>query len=199
MSRTHTVAKLPPAEFEFVIRCILDNLTNREISAAYYKEFKKKLAKSSLARWREAAGNELADRYQMARVQAKQLLEHLKEEPDADKYQLLMRSVEERLLTVTREAIALDPIKMLRLRQEEEKRRLKERQLELNERKLEFEQKRAEREENFHGDRFKMAADTWQFILVWFAQKNPQAADLLTGNSEELLNALETHLEDQAA
>lgn len=199
MPRSHTVARFPPAEFEFVIQCILGNLTDREISDAYREKFKKRLAKSSLARWRAAAGDELADRYRLARVQAQQLIENLKEQPDADKYQVLMRGIEERLLTVTREAIALDPIKMLRLRQEEEKRRLKERQLDLNERKLELEREKVEREANLHGDRFKIAADTWQFILLWFARKNTQAADILTGSSEELLKDLEEHVQTQTA
>jgi hypothetical protein len=174
-------------------------MTDREISKAYFEKFGKRLAKSSLSRWRAAAGDELADRYRFARVQAQQLLEHLKEEPDADKYQVAMKGIEERLLTVTHEAIALDPIKMLRLRQEEEKRRLKARQLDLNEQRLAWEKERAEREANLHGDRFLIAADVWQFILVWFAQHHPKAADLLTGSSEEVLNALEAHIEDQAA
>jgi hypothetical protein len=204
MPRPHKVAQLPPEELEFVIQCILGTnqrgpLTDREISAAYKEKFGKRLTKSSLARWRTVAGDELADRYRMARVQAQQLIESLKEEPDADKYQVLMRNLEDRMLTVTHEAIALDPIKMLRLRIEEGKRRLKERQLELNEKKLEFDKERAEREANLHDDRFKIAADTWQFILVWFAQKNASAADLLTHSSEELLKDLEAHLEDQTA
>jgi hypothetical protein len=204
MARPHKVAQLPPEEFEFVIQCILGSasrgpMTDREISKAYFEEFGKRLAKSSLSRWRAAAGDELADRYRFARVQAQQLLERLKEEPGADKYQVSMRNIEERLLAVTHEAIALDPIKMLRLRQEEEKRRLKERQLELNEKKLEFEKERVERAANLDSDRFKIAADVWQFILVWFTKNQPKAADLLTGNSEEVLNALEAHIEAQAA
>lgn len=204
MPRPHKVVQLPAAEFEFIIQCILGSaqrgpMTDREIVSAYHEKFKKRLAKSSLSRWRAAAGDELADRYRFARVQAQQLVESLNEEPDADKYQVAMRGIEERLLTVTHEAIALDPIKMLRLRQEEEKRRLKERQLELNEKKLEFERERVEREANLHGDRFRIAADAWQFILVWFAQHNAKAADLLTGSSEELLKDLEAHIEDQAA
>lgn len=199
MPRPHKVAQLPAEEFEFVIRCILNNLTDREISAAYHNEFKKRLAKSSLSRWRSAAGDELADRYRLARVQAQQLLEQLKEQPDADKYQLLMRGIEERLLTVTREAIALDPIKMLRLRQEEEKRRLKSRHLDILEQKLQFDKERAEREANLHGDRFKIAAETWKFILLWLTQHDAPSADILTRNSGELLQDLEAHIQDQAA
>lgn len=204
MPRPHKVAQLPPEELEFVIRCILGStgrgpMTDREISAAYKEEFGKRLSKSSLSRWRQAAGDELADRYKFARVQAEALLESLKEDPEADKYQVLMRGVEERLLTVTHEAIALDPIKMLRLRQEEEKRRLRARQLELNEKKLEFEKERAEREANLHGDRLGIAAETWKFILLWFTRNRPQEADLLTSSSEELLKDLETHLEAHTA
>ena len=141
MPRRHAVAELPAEEFEFVIQAILDNLTDREISAAYKEKFGKRLAKSSLNRWRESAGNELADRYRLARYQAKQLLVDLKDE-EAGSYQVVIRNIEDRLLTATREIIASDPVKMLRIRQEEEKRRLKERELEVRKEHLELERER---------------------------------------------------------
>lgn len=142
MPRKSAVAKLPPEQFEFVISAIINGDTDREISFAFKEKFGTKLAKSSLNRWREAAGNELADRYRLARFQARQLLEDLKEDADADKYQIIMRSVEDKLLTATREVIASDPIKVLRIRQEEEKRRLKEKELDVRKEQLQLEREK---------------------------------------------------------
>lgn len=198
MTRRSTVAQLPAEQLDFVIRAILDGDTDREISNAFHTQFKKKLAKSSLSRWRAVAGNELADRYRLARFTANQLLADIKEE-DADKYQIVIEDIEDRLLTATREAITTDPIKLLRIRQQEEKFRLKQRELNLKEQQLEVQKQKAEREANLQSDKLGIAAETWQFILLWFTQKNPTAADLLTGSSKELLNDLETHLQDQAA
>ncbi|OLE52676.1 MAG: hypothetical protein AUG51_17035 [Acidobacteria bacterium 13_1_20CM_3_53_8] len=198
MPRRSAVAQLPEDQFAFVIQCILDNKTDRELSAAFYVQFKKKLAKSSIGRWREAAGNELADRYQLARFQAKQLLSDLKEE-DADKYQVVIKNIEDRLLTATREVITQDPVQLLKIRQNESKLRLRERALELKEREITFTQEKAEREANIQTDRLKIGADTWQFILLWLSKHNPTAVDLVTKNSEELLSDLETHLQNQAA
>ncbi len=142
MPRRHVVRDLSDEEFEFVIRRILDGDTDRELSAAFEAQFGKRLAKSSLARWREASGAELVDRYRLARFTAQQLVANLKEEPGADRYQILMRDIEDRLLTATREAIAQDPIKLLVIRQEEERRRLRERGLELKREQLDLEREK---------------------------------------------------------
>lgn len=198
MPRKHAVAQLPADQFEFVIHAILDNLTDREISAAFKEKFGARLSKSALNRWRESAGNELADRYRLARFQARQLKADLKVE-DEDTYQVILRNIEERMLTATRAAIAADPVKMLRIRQEEEKRRLKERELELKERQHELAKEKSDREANLQSDRFKIAADVWKFILVWMSQHSSEAADALTNSSESLLEALEAHLENQSA
>lgn len=198
MPRRHAVASLPSDQLDFVIQAILDGETDREIAASFKEKFKKKLSKSALNRWREAAGNELADRYRLARFQAKQLLSDIEAE-DTGAYQTLIKDLEDRLLTATRESIAVDPIKMLRIRVEEEKRRVKERALDLAEKKLELDKEKMEREANLHTDRFKIAADTWQFILAWLSERNATGADLLTRNSEELLKDLEAHVENQAA
>jgi hypothetical protein len=198
MPRRSTVAQLPAEQLDFVIRAILDGDTDREISHAFHTQFKKKLAKSSLSRWRAVAGNELADRYRLARFTANQLLADIKEE-DADKYQVVIEDIEDRLLTATREAITTDPIKLLRIRQQEEKFRLKQRELDLKEKQLEAQRQRAEREANLHNDRFRIAAETWQFILLWFTQNNPSVADLLTASSEGLLKDLETSIENPAS
>lgn len=157
MGRQHVVKTLNEAEFDFVINAMIAGKTNREISLAFQEAFDKKLAKSSLNRWRNNAGDELAERYQLARYQARQLLSDLKEE-DQDKYQVVIRNIEDRLLTATREVIAKDPVKLLRIRQEEEKRRLKERELGLKERQLELER------EKFRGAEIDRGALGIEFI-----------------------------------
>lgn len=142
MARKHVVRELSDEEFQFVIDRILNGDNDREISLAFQQTFNKKLAKSSLARWRESAGNELAERYRLARYQARQLMSNLKDEGE-DKYQVVIRNIEDRLLTATREVIAQDPVKLLSIRQEEEKRRLKERELTIKERALDLEIEKA--------------------------------------------------------
>ena len=109
MGRRSVVTELDDDQFTFVVESIIGGLTDREISAAFEKEFSQKLAKSSLSRWRKKAGNELADRYRLARYQSRQLLADLNEEEDADKFQVVMGNLEDRLLTATRQVIALDP------------------------------------------------------------------------------------------
>ncbi|MGA9767471.1 MAG: hypothetical protein WBV94_00410 [Blastocatellia bacterium] len=138
MGRRHVVRELNDEQFTFVIESIINGRTDREISAAFEQRFEQPLAKSSLNRWREQAGNELAERYRLARYQAAQLLTDLKSE-DADRFQIVIGNIEDRLLTATREVIASDPVKLLRIRLDEEKRRLRERELNLKERQLDFE------------------------------------------------------------
>jgi hypothetical protein len=138
MGRRHAVRELDDEQFTFVIDSIIANRTDREISSAFGEKFASPLAKSSLNRWRSAAGDELAERYRLVRYQARQLLVDLKEE-DQDAFQVVMRNIEDRLLTATREVIAADPVQMLKIRLDEEKRRLKERELKLKERLLDLE------------------------------------------------------------
>lgn len=198
MGRRHVVRDLDEAQFDFVINAIIGGLTDREISLAFEEQFQRPLAKSSLHRWRKSAGNELADRYNLARYQARQLLTDLKEE-DQDKYQVVIRNIEDRLLTATREVITKDPVKLLKIRQEEERRRLREKELTLKEKKLEFDKQRAERAERLSTDRLAVAADVWRLILFWFSEKEPTTADRLTRHSEELLAHLEEQLETETA
>lgn len=142
MPRRHVVRDLSDEEFEFVIQRILEGDTDRELSASFESTFDKKLARSSLNRWRESAGNQLAERYRLARFQAKQVLEDLKESGEADKYQVLMGTIEDRLLTATREVIKADPFRLLRFSQAEQKRRLQEKRLELQREQLDLERER---------------------------------------------------------
>lgn len=141
MPRRHVVEQLPDEQFQFVINTIIAGDTDREISAAFQQEFKTKLSKSSLARWREVTGDELAERYRLTRFQAKQLLEDLQEE-GADKYQLVMSNIEDRMLTAMREVISQDPIKLLGIQQEEKRRQLKHEELQLKRETLELERER---------------------------------------------------------
>jgi hypothetical protein len=142
MPRQHVIRELDDAQFTYVIEAIILGLTDREICAGFEEQFGQRLAKSSLNRWRIAAGNELAERYRLARYQARQLLTDLKQE-DADKFQVVIGNIEDRLLTATREVISNDPVKLLRIRLDEEKRRLKERELSLKERQLDLELEKA--------------------------------------------------------
>lgn len=138
MGRRHVIRDLDDEQFTFVIESIINGLTDREISAAFEKTFEQPLAKSSLNRWREAAGNELAERYRLARYQAKQFLSDI-EKDDSSKFQVVIENIEDRLLTAMRDVIASDPVKLLRIRLDEEKRRLKSREIDLKERQLNLE------------------------------------------------------------
>jgi hypothetical protein len=198
MGRRHVVRDLDEEQFDFVINAIIAGNTDREISLAFEQKFGRPLAKSSLNRWRKSAGDELADRYRLARFQAKQLLSDLKEE-DGDTYQVVIRNIEDKLLTATREVISKDPVKLLKIRQEEERRRLREKELELKGKKLEFDKERAQREERLRVDRLGIAADVWKYILFWFTEHDPATADRLTRHSEELLDHIESQIEGQTA
>lgn len=141
MGRRHVVRDLDEAQFDFVINAIIDGATDREISLKFEETFGAPLAKSSLNRWRNSAGDELADRYRLARYQAKQLLANINES-EQDKFQVVIRNIEDRLLTATREVISKDPVKLLKVRQEEERRRLRAQELELKRQQLAFEQEK---------------------------------------------------------
>ena len=141
MGRRHVVRDLDEAQFDFVINAIIDGATDREISLKFEETFGAPLAKSSLNRWRNSAGDELADRYRLARYQAKQLLANINE-TEQDKFQVVIRNIEDRLLTATREVISKDPVKLLKVRQEEERRRLRAQELELKREHLAFEREK---------------------------------------------------------
>lgn len=187
MPRRHAVAELPAEQFEFVLQSILDNKTDREISVAFKTEYKKNLSKSALNRWREAAGAELADRYRLARFQARQLLVDLKDE-DTGAYQVVIKNIEDRLLTATREIIASDPIKMLRIRQEEEKRRLKERELDVRKEALELER---ERLRGAQIDRVALAGDYTEDLLE-FIGEDPEGLRWFTKNAKSFSEFVNT-------
>lgn len=198
MPSRHIVDKLPDEQFQFVINAIINGDTDREVSAAFHQKFGTKLSKSSLARWREVTGNELAERYRLTRFQAKQLLEDLNIE-DGDKFRVVMGNIEDRLLTATKEVIAQDPIKLLGIQQEEKRRQLKERELQLKERAQAFTEEQAKKTDQLQQDRLQIGVEVWQFILSFLLNKEPQAADLLTKHNEEIIHGLEEHLEKNQA
>jgi hypothetical protein len=142
MGRRYVVSQLPPDHLDFVIRSIINGLTDREVSLGFETTFKEKLAKSSIARWREAAGDELLKQYQFARFQANQLKEDLGEK-GSTKLELIIGNIEDRLLITAREIIAKDPVKLLQIRMDEENRRLKEREITLKEKQFELDQLKA--------------------------------------------------------
>lgn len=138
MPRRHVVRDLNDEQFTFVIEAIVDGFTDREISVKFTEAFDQPLAKSSLNRWRKAAGDELAERYRIVRYQAKKLLEDINESEE-DKFKVVMNNLEDGLLTSMRELISRDPVKLFRLRLDEEKRRLKEREINLKEKQIDLE------------------------------------------------------------
>lgn len=165
MGRRSAVERLEEKEFDFVIKGIIDGKTDREISLLFEETFEKKLPKSNINNWRNKAGDELADRYRLARFQAKQLREDLKLE-DGDDYQNVIKNIEERLLTATREVVQENPIKLLFARQEEERMRFKRQELELKKQQLEF-----EREKHKNAiDRVKVGAETMTDFIEYVGE-----------------------------
>jgi predicted DNA-binding protein YlxM (UPF0122 family) len=193
-----TVDKLPEEQFESLIKLITNGGTDRSIPRDFEKKFNVKLAPSSFSRWRKAVGNEIADRHRFGKALAKQVIEDLGMDDDADKFQVVMQSIEDRIITAGREIISQDPLKLLAIRQKEEDRRIRERELNLKERAQQFNEEQALKSEQLQHDRLRIGADTWQFILSYLLGKEPQAADLLTKHSEEILNGLEAHLDQTA-
>jgi hypothetical protein len=198
MPPRYTVDKLPLEQKLFILDLIVNQKTDQYISVEFQKQFGKPLAKSSLNRWRNDAGNELADRATIVRLQADKMLEQLKEDPDADKYEIVMKGIQDRLLTAMSEVNKTEPAKLIIIQQEERRRSLKERELALKERAQHFAEEQARKSEQLQHDRLAIGADTWQFILSFLLGKEPQAADLLTKHSTEILNGLEAHLDQTA-
>lgn len=195
MARRYAVENLPADQRDFLLKAITNGGTDRAIAADFQEKFKVKLSKSALARWRKATGDELANRFYFVRLQAKQLVEDLKEE-GADKYQVLIDTLEDRLLTATGELVSQDPFKLLGIQQEEKRRQLKERELALKERAQAFQEEQAKKADRVQQDRLQIAVDVWQFILSYLLNTEPTAADLLTKHNEAILDGLEAHLEN---
>ncbi|HKO43348.1 MAG TPA: hypothetical protein VJU84_08660 [Pyrinomonadaceae bacterium] len=198
MPPRHRVEQLPAEQFEFLLREIAEGGTDRSISLKFEAEFKVKLSKSALARWRAAAGDELADRYRFVRYQAKQLQEDLQLE-DADKYKIVIENIEDRLLTASKEIISRDPIALLNIQQEEKRRALRERELQLKERAQSFAEEQARKSDQLQQDRLKIGVDVWRITLAYLLKADPAAADHLTKHSEGILSAIQENLETETA
>jgi len=189
MPRRRVVDQLPEEQRDFFIALHLSGATDREVSAQFFQRFGKPLAKSSISRWRSSVGGELQARYDLVRRLAKQVVENVKRDGSgaADKWQIILEDLEDRLLIATRDVINADPIKVLQVRQAEELRRLRERELDLKEEDLKLRRERQEAEARTKTDRFGVAADFWKFQLGWFLKNSPGVADSLAAHSEELL------------
>lgn len=186
MGRRNKVEKLPETEFDFVIRAVTNGRTDREISADFEAAFGKELDKNSINRWRNTVGNELADRYRLARFQAKQLREDLALD-DTEDYQNVIKNIEERLLTATREVVRQDPVKLLMVRQQEEKMRLKRDEIELKQKQLEFDREKHKNQI----DRVKVGAETMTDFLE-FVGSEPEAIGFLTRHLQPFGEYLKT-------
>ncbi len=182
MGRKSTVEKLDDAQFDFVIRAILDGLTDREICAVFENKFKQSLPKSSLNRWRNSAGDELAERYRLKRFQVNSFVEQLQREGievSSDKYKHIIDNLEDHLLTSERDLIAENPLKLLFARQEDERIKLKREKLELDKEQLAF-----EREKHKNAvDRVKVGAETMTDFLEY------------VGSDAEAIGFLTRHLQ----
>ena len=194
MGRKGAIESLSNEELEFVLRTILDGATDRKLSASFEAEFGKRLSKSAIARWRDRAGDELKHTYLGARLQALQLKKDLKKEGVAN-YELIIENLEDRLLTATQKAVQADPVKVLRISVDEQKRKLKERELDLKESDLALRREKQERDAALKTDRFKVASDMWKFMLAWFLKRNPQVADAMAKDSGELLEEFGRQIE----
>lgn len=145
MGRKATVEKLPDDQFDFVVGAILNGWTDREISSQFEKLFGVPLPKSSLHSWRKRAGDELAERYRLKRFQVRSFVEQLKNEGidvTEDRYGHIIDSLEDHLLTNERNLVASDPVKLLGLRQEDERLKIKRETLDLKREQIALERQK---------------------------------------------------------
>jgi hypothetical protein len=146
MGRKATVEKLPDDQFEFVIDLLINGRTDREVEQLFAETFPGcRVPNSSLNTWRNGAGKELVERYKITRFLARSVVEKLKADGvdvNDDRYKHVIEGIEDQLLTKTREIFSADPMKLLFVRQEDEKLRIKREQIELNREKLVLERQK---------------------------------------------------------
>lgn len=146
MGRKATVDKLPEDQFEFVMKCLTNGMTDREVEAAFAKNFPGSMCpKSSLGRWRENNGDEFVEHFKITRFLAKSIVEKLEAggiSAGDDRYKNIIEGIEDTMLTKTREIFAQDPMKLLAVRQEDEKLRIKREKMELDREKLVLERQK---------------------------------------------------------
>ena len=170
---------------------------SRGICEAFEKQFGAPLAKSSLGRWREAAGQDLVEQYRLARFQATQLLESLQQTGES-KFDLVMATVEDHLLTAMRQIGSQDPLKLIALRQKDCDQRMKQRSLELKEKQVTLQEEHVRRQEELRRDRLQIGLETWGFIVSWLKRREPGAVELLLRHRKELADGLAKFLEKAA-
>jgi hypothetical protein len=197
MAPKAAVDRLNEAERDFVITAHMRGLTDREISAAFEEQFRKKLAKSSIQRWRAKAGEQSTDKYRLIHLLADQLKEDLHRSGE-ENYKLIFENIDDHVLMSAREVFNADPVRVLGLRVEESKRQLKEKELELRREELALKRETAEREANAKADRFGIAMKVWQTVLGFCLKKEPSAADVLTKHSKEILGEVGKQIEGTA-
>lgn len=195
MGRRKTVEKLSEVEFEAVIQMIVDGKTDIEISSEFETKFNKPLPKSSFNRWRRNVGTNLVDTYKTQRIIARTIADDLKNEKDADKYQVIIENLEDFLLTAAKKLYTEKPLKLLFARQEDKRLEHKANELQLKKDLLEFEREKFERTQNLQNDKFKIGSEVWKVILAYFLQNDPTLADAITKHSEGLLEKIGEQLE----
>ena len=198
MSQQFTIEKLPDEQYQFVLDAIMAGSTDRRICADFEQKFGRPLAKSSLGRWRQAAGEDLAQEYRLARVQVNHLVESL-EQTDAEKIDVVMAEIEGRLLTAMRQIRNQDPLKLLKARQKETDLRLKQRWVEVKERELKLQEEQIHNLEELQRDRVWLAIEIWKQILLYLRKKDVEGCKLLVNNYEGLLAELQKYLEELPA
>ena len=196
MSKPFTIERLPNDQYQFVIDAVNGGRTDREMCDAFEKQFGVPLARSSLARWRDAAGKDLAQQYRLARFQATQLLESL-QQTNAQKFDLVMATVDDRLLTTLRQITSQDPLRLLAAYQKEGGRRLTQRMVGLSEKELALEEEHDRKRESLQSDRLLIGIEVWRFMLGWLKDKEPEASEVLFTCSEELVKGLGPFLEER--
>lgn len=178
MGRRSTIERLPAEQYDFVNKQFANGATDREVSELFEKEFGEKLPKSNLHRWRKSFGDACIERRKMRRFLVREMVERLKDEGfdvGDDNYKLVIQNIEDFLITSDREIVAADPIKLLNLRQEDERIKLKREKLELDKEQLAF-----EREKHKNAiDRVKVGAETMTDFLE-FVGSDPEAIGFLT-------------------
>jgi hypothetical protein len=146
MGRKSTVDKLPEEQFEFVMKRLANGDTDHEVEIRFAEKFPgHKCPKSSLHSWRKKVGDEFVEHYKITRFLAKSVVEGLADsgiDIGDDRYRNIIEGIEDTMLTKTREIFAQDPMKLLAVRQEDEKLRVKREQIELNREKLVLERQK---------------------------------------------------------
>lgn len=203
MGQKFTVESLPNDQYKFIVRLLLNGKTDREVEVEFEAEFPgERVPKSSFARWRKSIGGDIKNQYRLVRFLGETVAEELNAsgiDLDPDRYKQVMEDINSSLLVKTHEIVTQDPMKLLAVRQEDEKLRIKREQIDLNRQKLDFEKQRHEKELAVRTDVLAIGAKAWQFMLYFMNENEPHVADAMTRRSSDILAGLEGYLLDEAA